>query len=156
MAKKYRVELSDEERAALAAVTRQRRIDRKVFSRASILLKADQSPDGPAWSDRRLAEAFDVSVRTLERLRQRVVEAGLDEALRPTTKPRPPRKVDGAAQARIVALACSAPPAGFVRWSLKRLAERVVELEILESVSHEQVRQVLKKTSCSRTDGNAG
>ncbi len=76
--------------------------------------------------------------------------------MRPPIQPRPPRKVDGAVQARIVALACSEPPPGFARWSLKRLAERVVELEILESISHEQVRQVLKKPSCSRTASSAG
>ncbi|QDT14168.1 hypothetical protein CA12_02360 [Alienimonas californiensis] len=156
MAKRYCVELTDLERDRLSALTKQARIDRRVFQRAQILLKADQAPGGAAWPDLRLTDAFDVSVRTVERLRQRFVEAGLDETLRPTPTPRPPRKIDGAAQARIVALACSEPPPGFARWSLTLLAARVVELEIVDSISHETVRQVLKKTSCSRTASAAG
>ena len=156
MAKKYCVELSASEREYLIGLTEKRRIDREVFERARILLKADQSPGGPARLDRQLTEAFDVSVRTIERLRQRFVGEGPDHALRPPVKPRTPRKIDGAVQARIVALACSDPPPGFARWSLHRLAARIVELEIVESISHEQVRQVLKKTTAAKLTGAVG
>ena len=156
MAKKYCVKLSAAERDHLTDLTEKRRIDRKVFQRARILPKADQAPDGPAWLDRDLSEAFDVSVRTVERLRQRLVEQGLEHAPRPPVQPRTPRKIDGAVQAGIVAPACSDPPPGFARWSLHRLAERTAAPEVVESISHEQVRQVLKTTSCSRTASSAG
>ena len=156
MRKKYLVTLTAQERELLWELTKKPRIDRKVFQRAQILLKADQALGAPAWTDAQLAEAFDVSVRTVERLRQQFAEVGLEQTLRPPKTPRRPRKVDGAAEARLVALACSAPPEGFARWTLRLLAERLVELEIVESLSHEHVRRVLKKTNYSLTGASAG
>ena len=111
-----------------------------------MLLQADASEGGPDWTDTRIAEAVRVSVRTIERVRQRFVEEGLEAAL----LPRPSRRVyvcklDGAQEAKLVALACSGPPEGKKRWTLRLLAERMVALEIVPELSHETVRQTLKK-----------
>jgi transposase len=116
-------------------------------------LKADQAAGGPAWDDARIAEALGCGHRTVERLRQRFVERGLEAALahKPQDRPSRERKFDGAAEARLIAVACSPPPEGRARWTLKLLADKLVELEVFESVSDEAVRRVLKKTSSSRT-----
>src|ERR1044071_3271932 len=113
---------------------------------ARVLLQADASEGGPDWTDTRIAEAVRVSVRTVERVRQRFVEDGLEAALLPRPSPRVyARKLDGAQEAKLVALACSEPPAGKKRWTLRLLAERMVELEVVSELSHETVRQTLKK-----------
>jgi len=119
------------------------------ITRARILLKADQADGGPAWEDKEIAEALDCGLRTVERVRQRFVERGLEPALgrKPQDRPSRERKLDGAAEARLIALACSAPPEGRLRWTLKLLADRLVELEIVASICDETVRRVLKKTS---------
>ncbi len=109
-------------------------------------------PGGPAWTDARIAEAIEVNVTTVERVRERFVEQGLEAALVRKKQDRPSRerKLDGQAEARLVALACSNPPAGRSRWTLRLLASKLVELEIVDKVGTETVRQVLKKTNSSR------
>jgi transposase len=146
--KKYLVTLTPDERERLTCMISAGKASALSLIRARILLKADQSEGGPAWEDARIAEALDVGPRTVERVRQRFVERGLDAALarKPQDRPSVRRKLDGRAEARLIALACSAPPEGRVVWTLKLLAGRLVELEVVESVSYETVRQVLKKT----------
>jgi transposase len=156
--KKYLVTLTPEERHHLARLLAAGRAAALVLTRARILLKADQAPGGPAWEDAQIAEALDVGQRTVERVRQRFVERGLEAALQRKQQDRPsrPRKLDGAAEARLVALACSAPPEGRPCWTLKLLASRLVELEVIDSVSDETVRRVLKKTRSSRGRRSSG
>src|SRR5438046_1615584 len=143
---KYVVRLADSERQSLQALLTGKRVATDKLLRARILLKADV--DGPAWSDPELADAFGVGLSTIHRLRQRLVEEGLEAALarRPSTQRREP-KLDGAKEARLVALACSRAPAGQKRWTLQLLADRLVTLNVVESVSSETVRRTLKKTS---------
>ena len=119
---------------------------------ARILLQADAAPGGPAWPDARIAEAVEVDVTTIERVRQRFVEQGFEAALVRKTQDRPSRqrKLDGHGEARLVALACSDPPRGRDRWTLRLLADKLVELEVVDAISTETVRQVLKKTNSSR------
>jgi transposase len=119
---------------------------------ARILLKADAGAGGPAWVDTRIAEALEVSVPTVERVRQRFVEQGLEAALGRKRQERPSRerKLDGRAEARLIALACSAPPEGRAEWTMQLLADRLVELRVVESICDETVRRALKKTSSSR------
>jgi transposase len=119
---------------------------------AQILLKADSGPGGPSWIDARIAETFNVGVRTVERIRQRLVEHGLEDALarRQRAHPPRPRKLDGAAEARLIALACSEAPSGRQRWTLRLLADQLVRLEVVDSIGPEAVRRTLKKTGSSR------
>lgn len=158
MAKKYLVTLTPEERAWLTGLISAGKRSALTITRARILLKADQADGGPAWEDAAIAEALDCGLRTVERVRQRFVERGLEPALgrKPQEHPSRERKFDGAAEARLIALACSAPPEGRARWTLKLLADRLVELEVFESVSDETVRRVLKKTNSSRTSRSNG
>src|SRR3982750_5019311 len=110
------------------------------------LSEGDASEGGPGWTDTRIAEAVRVSVRTIERVRQRFVEDGLEAALLPRPSRRVyARKLDGAQEAKLLALACSGPPEGKKRWTLRLLAQRMVELEVVSELSHETVRQTLKK-----------
>jgi transposase len=119
---------------------------------ARILLKADQDQEAAAWSDEAISEALEVHATTVARVRQRFVEQGLDAALRPKPTTRQyERKLDGAAEAHLIALACGPAPEGRAQWTLRLLADKLVELEHVGSVSHETVRRTLKKTSCSRT-----
>ena len=141
--KKYIVTLTDEERQTLERLLAKGKAAARTLRHAQALLKADQ-PVG--WKDADIADAFALSVRTVERLRQRFVEDGFGAALRPKVAPRLPRKVDGAVEAHLVALACSDPPEGRQRWTLRLLADKLVELDLVGSISHEGVRQVLKKT----------
>ena len=150
--KKYKVTLTPEERKSLQDLVAAGKGASKKLLHARILLKADASPNGPAWIDARIAEAFEVSTRTAERLRERFVEQGLEAALGRKPQDRPSREpvLDGKAEARLLALACSPPPRGRARWTLRLLADRLVELEIVEAISTETVRRALKKTSSSR------
>jgi Homeodomain-like domain len=145
MNKKYIVRLSDEERRHLAELTRKGKATAYKIRHANILLKADA--DGPAWTDERIAESFAVSDNTVLGVRQRLVEQGLEAALNRKKQAHPSRSplLDGAGEARLIALRCSAPPAGHARWTLRLLADQAVALEIVEAISHETVRQVLKK-----------
>jgi transposase len=118
------------------------------LAHARILLQADESEDGPAQTDQQIAAALDTTTRTVERVRLRFVTESLESALLPKpTKRIYTRKLDGEQEAKLIAIACSKPPAGKKRWTLRLLAEQVVELEVVDSVSHETVRQTLKKTN---------
>jgi transposase len=152
MAKRYRVTLTTEERGELGRMVSRGRADARKLAHARILLQADEAEGGPARVDEDVASALDVSVRTVERVRERFVEQGLAAALLPKPSPRLyGRKLDGEQEARLIALACSTPPDGHGRWTLRLLAERMVELEHVDAVSHETVRQTLKKISSGRT-----
>jgi transposase len=150
--KKYKVTLTAEERNSLQGLIAAKKTAAKKVIHARILLKADAGPEGPAWTDTRIAEALEVDVSTVGRLRQRFIEQGLDAALGRKQQDRPSRQrtLDGKAEARLIALACSEPPAGRVRWTLRLLADKLVELEIVETVSTETIRRTLKKTNSSR------
>ena len=123
-----------------------------MFTRARILLKADQSDNGPSWSDEKISEALDVTVQTIERVRKQLVEEGFDAVLsrRKYTQKVSRKKVDGDVEAHLIALSCSEPPEGRARWTLRLLADSIVELGYVESISHEAVRQTLKKTNLNR------
>ena len=143
---KYVVRLTAEERAELEAMTRQRRIAADKQLRAKLLLQADEGEFGPAWRDEQLIETFGVSRSKIMRLRRQLVLEGFQAALarRTSTQPRS-RKLDGEQEARLVALACSAPPAGRAKWTLQLLADKLVELKVVESISNDCVRKTLKK-----------
>ena len=146
--KRYLVTLTTEERRDLAKLVSAGKRSARTLTRARILLKADQAQGGPAWDDARIAEALGCGHRTVERVRERFVERGLDAALahKPQERPSRERKFDGAAEARLIALACSEAPKGRARWTLKLLADKLVALEVVASVAPETVRQTLKKT----------
>jgi len=145
MNKKYIVRLADEERRQVAELTRKGKAAASKIRHANILLKADA--DGPAWTDERIAESVAVSVHTVLGVRQRLVEQGLEAARNRKQQAQPSRspRLDGAGEARLIALRGSAPPAGQARWTRRLLADQAVALEIGEAISHETVRQVLKK-----------
>lgn len=147
MNKKYIVRLSEEERGELERLITKGKAAVYKIRHAHILLKADA--DGPAWTDPRIAEAFSCHARTVEGIRRRFVEQGTRAALNRKKRAMPPREkiLDGAKEARLIALSCSQPPKGRGRWTLHLLADRMVELEIVESISHETVRRTLKKTN---------
>ena len=148
--KRYKVTLTTEERGQLQDLIAAGKAAAQKLARARVLLKADASPGGPAWPDLRIAEAIEVGVATVERLRRRFVEDGFDVALRPQPVARLPRKIDGTVEAHLVALACSDPPQGRDTWTLRLLADQLVELQVVDTISTETVRQVLKKTRSSR------
>jgi transposase len=145
MNKKYRVTLTPEERAELGELLARGKADVRKLRHAQVLLKVDTV--GPGWSDARIAEALDIGVATIERLRQRFVEEGLAATLSPYRcgKRIYARKLDGDTEAHLIALACSAPPEGRGRWTLRLLARQMVELAYVDHLSHETVRQALKK-----------
>ena len=147
MQKKYMVRLTDAERETLnwLVKNKKRRVSAQKVRRAHVLLKADV--DGPNWTDVEIAKAFDLSIRTVEFLRERLVTEGFEVALNGQPKKRVRRKVlDGEQEAKIIALRLGQPPKGFANWTLRLLAEQVVALEIVETVSHETLRRTLKKT----------
>ena len=147
MPKKYRVTLTGEEREELESLLARGKADVRCLKHAQILLMADEAADGPGWSDERIAEAFHAGVATIERLRQRFLEEGLQAALRTyrTGTRTYERKLDGAQEAQLIALACQAPPEGRTRWTLRLLAQHMVELAYVDTLSYETVRQTLKK-----------
>ena len=147
--KRYRVTLEAEERQRLHDLIAAGQAAARKLAHARILLKADAAEGGPAWPDHRIADALEVSTATVERVRQRFVELGLDAALDRKQRERPPRqiKLDGRAEARLIALACSPPPLGRAVWTMQLLADKLVELEVVDSISDETVRLALKKTS---------
>lgn len=147
--KKYIVRLSGEERKSLKSLVSSGKGPTRMFTRARILLKADVGESGPGWPDEKIAEALDVTVQTVERVRKQLVEEGLEAVLsrRKYIQKISRKKLDGDAEAHLIALACSETPEGYTRWSLRLLADRMVELGYVESISHEAVRRVLKKTS---------
>jgi len=148
--KKYHVTLTDEERRQLHAMISSGRARARTLTHARILLKADESPSAPGWSDEEIHWALDVGLATIGRVRQRFVEEGFAAALHPRHPNRQyARLVDGECEAHLVALVCHAPPEGQARWTLRLLADKMVELAYIEAISHETVRQVLKKTNSS-------
>jgi len=149
--KRYIVRLEAEERSRLNALVKAGKVAGYKIRHAQMLLMADA--DGPGWIDARIAEGLEVSVRQIEYLRQRFVEQGLEAclSLRKPEHPRIERMFDGEKEARLLALACSAAPQGRERWTLRLLADKAVELKIVAQVSHETVRQTLKKTRSSPT-----
>ncbi len=162
MPTKHIVRLSNEQRDRLDAFTRTGTRHVRALQHARILLLTDASEDGPAWSDEKVADALGCSIATLARIRRRFVTEGFDEAMRVRKggSGRPP-KIDGVAEAHLVALACSAPPEGRARWTVRLLADRYVTLGVEqgwleEPVSRETVRQTLKKTSCAPTASSNG
>lgn len=147
-AKKYIVRLSGEEREQLEALVKKGKGMAYKRLHAQILLTADVGEEGPGWKDQPISQALGVSTRTVERVRERLVEQGLEAALERAPQQRyKPLKLDGEGQAQLVALACSAPPEGRRRWTLQLLADRLVSLGCVEEISYETVRQVLKKTN---------
>ena len=149
--KKYIVSLTQEERLALEKLTTTGIAATYKINHARVLLKADINQDGGGWTDTEISNALDISVATIERVRQRFVEVSLEAALnrQPQAK-RKPRRLDGEQEAHLIALTCSDAPNGCGRWTLRLLAEQMVELDYVESVSHETIRQTLKKTNSSR------
>ena len=158
MPPRYRVTLTQQERRDLEALTRRGKTGAKKFVHARALLLCDAGPDGPAWAVADVAEALGVTSRTLEHLKKRFVEEGLDAALERKPREKPPREVifDGAFEARLIALACSDAPEGYQRWTVRLLADKAVELNFATSVSHMTVQRVLKKTNLSLTSANTG
>jgi hypothetical protein len=149
MAKYHMIELLADERGALKELVRRGKAAARKLTRARVLLLSDQGQAGPGWTDADIAEALGITTRCIEMLRKRAVQEGPLEVLdrKPRVRPPVPGKFDGESEATLIALACGEPPAGHLRWSLRLLAGRLVELNVFESVSHETVRQVMKKTS---------
>lgn len=147
MKKKYIVELTEDERSTLQEVVKKLRGTSQKVKRASILLKADVG--GPGWTDARIAEALDCRTKTVENVRQRFVERGFEVTLNGEKRETPPTKklLDGEQEAKIIAMRLGTPPAGYRKWTLRLLARKVVELEIVDSVSYQTVRRTLKKTA---------
>jgi len=156
--KKYKVTLTLEERRQLHALISAGKASANKLTHARILLKADAAPGGPAWADARIAEAAEVSIATVERVRQRFVEQGFEAALvrKKQDCPSRERKLDGAAEARLIALACSPPPEGRTCWTMQLLADQLVALDLVDTVCDETVRRTLKKTRSSRGRGSSG
>ena len=152
MAKRFRVTLELFERDELEQLVKYGKADKRRLTHAKILLHADESAWGPALPDIEVADTCGTSVPTIERTRKRFVEEGLENALSPykTPKNRYSPKLDGEQEAKLIAIACSTPPDGHARWSLRLLADKMVELEYVDELSHETVRQTLKKTNSSR------
>jgi transposase len=143
--------LSEDERARLHTMIGRGVAPASALTHARILLKANQGEAGPGWTDQAIATALEVHPATVARIRQHYVTAGLDAALHPKSPAREyHRTLDGAQEARLAALACSAPPQGRKRWTLRLLADRLVELQVVETISHETVRQALQQTGSSR------
>jgi hypothetical protein len=158
MAPRYRVTLTSRERKELRALTRNGKTPAKKFIHARALLLCDASPDGPAWKVADAAEALGITSRTIEHLKKRFVEEGFEAALVRKSRVRPPREVvfDGAFEARLIALACSEAPPGYRRWTVRLLADKVVELNLTPSVSHMTVQRILKKMNVNLTSKNTG
>jgi transposase len=146
MNKRYIVRLNADERARLEALVSKGSAKARKIIHAQILQKVDE--DGPRWTDEQTAEAFGVHTSTVRAVRERFVFEGLESALNRKKAIRPPTepKLDGAQEARLVAIACSQPPDGRARWTLNLLAGRLVELKLVDSISYETVRRTLKKT----------
>jgi transposase len=158
MSPRYRVTLTEKERKELEALTKRGITHARRVLHARALLLSDAGVDGPSWSVSDTAEALGVSERTIEHLKKRFVEEGLAAALERKKREKPPREVtfDGAFEARLIALACSDAPEGHRRWTIRLLADKVVELNFADSVSLMTVSRVLKKTNFSLTAANIG
>ncbi len=144
---KYIVELKSEERKELSELASKGKAAARKITHARVLLQADESKAGPAWTDKQISEAFGFHINTIHGIRKRFVEDGLKAALERKKQDRPSRKriIDGKVEAHLIALRCGQPPEGTKQWNLRLLADKLVELEIVESISHETVRQAIKK-----------
>ena len=150
MRKQYVVRLSEEERASLRTLISRGDAPARVQAHARILLKANRGEAGPEWTDGAISAALEIDPTTVARVRKQYVTEGLEVALYRKAPDRVyRRKLDGEQEARLVAVACSEPPSGQKRWTLRLLAKQLVELEVVETVSYETVRQTLKQTSSS-------
>ena len=146
---KYVVELTSEERKELSELVSKGKAAVRKITHARVLLQADESQNGPAWTDNQVSKAFGIHINTIHGIRRRFVEQGLQAALERKKQDTPSRKriVDGEVEAHLIALRCGDPPEGKNQWNLRLLADKLVALEIVPSISHETVRQALKKTS---------
>ena len=151
MRKCFVVRLPQEEREQLLALVKAGKASALKLMRARILLKADQQQRGPAWTDAEISDALEIALKTVFNIRRRWVEEGLESALERKRQgaPAKPRKLDGKVEAKLVATCCGPPPKGRAKWTLRLLAAKLVELEAVDSISPETVRQALKKTSSS-------
>jgi transposase len=158
MAARYKVTLFENERKELEELTRKGQISARKFILARALLLCDAGAFGPAWNVADVASALGVTSRTIEHLKKRFVEDGIEAALERKAREKPPREVffDGAFEARLVALACSQAPEGYRRWTVRLLADKVVELNLAPSVSHMTVQRILKKMNLNLTSANTG
>ena len=155
--KLYPVLLEQDQRETLMSLISSGRESARKLTRARILLKADVSEGAPAYADKQIREALEVSLATIERTRKTFALEGLTAALTPKKRSQPPRqKFDGDKEAHLIVLACSDPPEGYARWTLRLLAEKMVELNHFSSISHESIRQVLKKTNSIPGANSAG
>lgn len=147
MNKKYIVRLSSVERDMLHKVIKRLSGSSQKVRRAQMLLKADA--EGPCWTDQRIAEAYHSRIQTVENLRQRFVKQGFDIALNGQKRANPPvaKLLNGEQEAKVIAMRLGSPPAGYAQWTLRLLARKLIELEVVETISHETVRQTLKKTA---------
>ena len=158
MTPRYRVTLTKEERNELETLTKRGKIEARRFKYARALLLCDAGPEGPAWKVADVADALGVTSRSIEHLKKRFVEEGLEAALERKPREKPPREVifDGAFEARLISLACSEAPEGHQRWTVRLLAEKAVELRFAETVSHMTVQRTLKKMNFSLTEKSIG
>ncbi len=149
MNKRYIVRLTEGERAALGQWVSKGKAAARKRTHAQVLLKADAGEHGPAWTDEQIVEAFELGSRTVQSIRKRFVEEGLDAAIERKKQCRPSRQrvLDGEKEAKLVAICCSEAPEGRTRWTLRMLGDELVRLEIVDSISYETIRQTLKKTS---------
>jgi hypothetical protein len=149
MNKKYVVRLTETERSELLRLVSTGKAAAYKVMHARVLLKADAGPQGPGWADVQIADAMDIHPNTVVGVRERFVEQGLEAALNRKKRALPPQMpvLDGRGEARLIALACSSAPEGRARWTLHLLADKLVELKIVPSISYETVRKTLKKTS---------
>lgn len=145
--KKHVIKLSQEERQALEKMTKAGIISARKLKRIRILLLSDESEQGPGKANQEIAQMVEVSPATVSRIRKRYLEGGLSEALEEKPRSGAPRKFDGADRAKVTALACSDPPEGHAQWSLRLLADKMVELEYVDEISHMTIQEVLKKTN---------
>jgi transposase len=154
---KYIVRLTADERQQLQTWVHEGRGAKSVRQRARVLLKADQAEGAPGWPDERVAEFAEVSLSTVHRVRERFVEEGFEAALQRKPSPqRQFRKLDGAGEAKLIATACSRAPEGRSRWTLHLLADKLVELQVVDEISHDCVRTTLKKTNFNRIARSSG
>jgi transposase len=158
MSPRYRVTLTREERKELDALTKCGKNHARRIIHARALLLCDAGPEGPAWNVSDISQALGITSRTIEHLKKRFVEDGLETALERKQREKPPREItfDGEFEARLIALACTEAPEGYRRWTVRLLADKVVELKIAPSVSHMTVQRALKKMNLSLTSGSTG
>lgn len=156
--KKYIVRLTESERTEMNGLVRKKKVAGYKRMHAQVLLSADQGEHGPELSDEKVAAALGVAASTVHNVRKRWIELGLEAALgrKKQEQPSRPRKLDGRAEARVIAVACSAPPAGRAKWTMQLMADELVRLEVVDTLSDETVRRTLKKTTSSPTSGGSG